>query len=87
MNLIERDIIEKIYEAGENEIDSIIKKVDKRIKNEQVNIQTEETPNENEQTMKEMIEEKYSIKISEYIKEIYRQGFIDGVNLMINCLK
>ena len=27
------------------------------------------------------------IKISEYNKEFYKQGFIDGINLIINCLK
>ena len=35
----------------------------------------------------DQIEENYSIKIAEYNKEFYKQGFIDGVNLMINCLK
>ena len=32
------------------------------------------------------IEENYNIKITEYNKEIYKQGFIDGVNLILNCL-
>ena len=32
------------------------------------------------------IEDEYNIKISKYNKEMYKQGFIDGVNLMINCL-
>lgn len=33
------------------------------------------------------IEDNYNIKITKYNKEMYKQGFIDGVNLMINCLK
>ena len=35
----------------------------------------------------EKIEENYSIKIAQYTKDFYKQGFIDGVNLMINCIK
>ena len=45
---------------------------------------------ENSKELKEIlnqIEENYSIRITQYNKEIYKQGFIDGVNLMINCLK
>lgn len=32
------------------------------------------------------IEENYNIKISKYNEEMYKKGFIDGVNLIINCL-
>ena len=32
------------------------------------------------------IEDNYNIKITKYNKEMYKKGFIDGVNLMINCL-
>ena len=37
--------------------------------------------------MVETIEENYSIKIAEYNKEFYKQGFKDGVNLIMNCFK
>ena len=33
------------------------------------------------------IEDNYNIKITKYNEEIYKKGFIDGVNLMLNCLK
>ena len=33
------------------------------------------------------IEDNYNMRITEYNKEIYKQGFIDGVNLILNCLK
>ena len=33
------------------------------------------------------IEDNYNIKITEYNKEMYKQGFIDGVNLILNCLE
>lgn len=32
------------------------------------------------------IEDNYNIKITKYNKEMYKQGFIDGVNLIINYL-
>ena len=35
----------------------------------------------------EIVEENYNIRIGEYLKELYKQGVIDGINLMINCLK
>ena len=31
--------------------------------------------------------EDIDIVIEEYNKEFYKQGFIDGVNLILNCLK
>ncbi len=87
-----KNIIETIYQAEEKELDEIIKKVNKKIKDQikDINIRKllEETskPNELEKTL-ERIEENYSIKIVQYNQEFYKQGFIDGVNLMINCLK
>ena len=93
--LKEKDIIEIIYNSQEEIIDEIIKKVNqeinKKIKEELKTINTEtvmENTN-NPKKLKEIfnkIEDEYNIKISKYNKEIYKQGFIDGVNLMINCL-
>ena len=89
--LKEKDIIEIIYKSQEEQIDKIIKKVNQEIKEELKTINTE-TIMENTNNPKELkeifnkIEDEYNIKISKYNKEMYKQGFIDGVNLMINCL-
>lgn len=74
--LKEKDIIEIIYKSQEEQIDKIIKKANKEIKEELKTINKEAA-----------IEDNYNIKITKYNKEMYKQGFIDGVNLMINCLK
>ena len=34
-----------------------------------------------------IIEDNYNIKITRYNEEMYKLGFIDGINLMIECLK
>ena len=33
------------------------------------------------------IEDNYNIKITNYNEELYKKGFIDGVNLILNCLE
>lgn len=89
--LKEKDIIEIIYNSQEEIIDEKIKKVNKEIKEKLKTINTEEVienssnPNELKEIFNK-IEDKYNMKISKYDKEMYKQGFIDGVNLMINCL-
>lgn len=89
--LKEKDIIEIIYKSQEEQIDKIIKKVNQEINKELKTINTEiviENSN-NPRELKEIfnkIEDNYNIKITKYNKEMYKQGFIDGVNLMINCL-
>lgn len=87
-----KNIIELIYQAQEKILDEKIKqanrKVKERIKDIDIKGILEETAKPNKlQKALERIEENYSIKISEYNKEFYKQGFLDGVNLMINCLK
>ena len=90
--LQEKEIIEIIYNSQEEQVDKIIKKANKEIKEELKTINTE-TAIGNSNNPKELkdifnkIEDNYNIKITKYNKEMYRQGFIDGVNLMINCLK
>ena len=91
-NLKEKNIIEIIYNSQEEQIDKIIKKANKEIKEELKTINTETVigNSNNPKELKEIfnkIEDNYNIKITKYNKEMYRQGFIDGVNLMINCLK
>lgn len=91
-NIKFKDMIELIYQAEEEVLDGKIKQVNKKIRDKINNINLEKVledtskPNELKKVF-EQIEENYSIKIAEYNKEIYRQGFIDGINLMINCLK
>ena len=89
--IINKDIIEKIYYAQEKELDKKITQVNQKIKDKIKDIDTrniEESENSREiKEMLETIEENYSIKIANYIKEYYKQGFVDGVNLMINCLR
>ena len=93
-----KDIIKEPYVfeflgiKEEKELDGIIKKSDEKIKDKIKNINTKEIiENSGKQKeinkMLENIEENYNIKIGEYVKEFYKQGFIDGINLMLNCLK
>ena len=87
-----KDIIELIYQAEEKVLDEKIKQANKKIKEKvkDINIEKlmENTSKPSELTKAlERIEENYSIKISQYTKDFYKQGFIDGVNLIINCMK
>lgn len=87
-----KNIIESIYDAEEKILDKKIKeanrKISDQIKDININGILENTSKAEElKKVLERIEENYSIKIATYNKEFYEQGFIDGVNLMINCLK
>ena len=87
-----KDIIELIYQAEEKVLDEKIKQANKKVKEKvkDINIEKlmENTSKPNDLTKAlEKIEENYSIKIAQYTKDFYKQGFIDGVNLMINCIK
>ena len=87
-----KDIIELIYQAEEKILDEKIKKANKKTKEKIKDINIEKLlensskPTELNKAL-EKIEENYSIKIAQYNKEFYKQGFIDGVNLIINCVK
>ena len=74
-----KDMIKLIYEAQSEEIDKIIKKVNLELKGklQEVNL--------DEETFCK-IEENYNIKISKYNEEIYKKGFIDGFNTILNCI-
>ena len=91
-NFREKDIINTIYYGQAEKIDEILKKADGNIKDNLENVKFEriiEDSNCGEQ-LKEVfdkIEDNYNIKTTEYNKEMYKQGFIDGVNLILNCLK
>lgn len=75
-----KDMIKLIYEAQSEEIDKIIKKVNLELKEK---LQKEDL---DEETFCK-IEENYNIKISKYNEEIYKKGFIDGFNTILNCIK
>lgn len=86
------NMINIIYQVQDEKIDKILKKTDEilREKLEKIDFnKIEEDPNCIKELRKifNKIEDNYNIKITEYNKEIYKQGFIDGVNLMIDCLK
>lgn len=87
-----KDIIEMIYQAEEKTLDENIKQINKQIKSKIKDIDLEKINNQisNPKELNkilETIEENYSIKIAEYNRSFYKQGFIDGINLMINCIK
>ena len=87
-----KNIIELIYQAEEKTLDEKIRQNNKKVKSQIKDINIKELledtskPNELEKAF-EKIEENYSIKITEYNKKFYEQGFIDGINLMVNCFK
>ena len=96
MKFVFYDMIEKVFNSEFEEINEILINkrkelgndidVDKNISNILVTIKD----NEENQKVKDIlsnIEEKYDKKISEYNKEMYKKGFIDGVNLIMNCIK
>ena len=91
-DLKEKDIINIIYCAQEEKIDKILKKADEILKGKLEKINLERII-EDSNCAKELkdafnkIEDNNNIKITEYNKELYKQGFIDGVNLILNCLK
>ena len=86
--LINKDIIEKLYESQEDIINEKIKEADMKIKYKIKDINYTNINNESEVVkILEIVEENYNIRIGEYLKELYKQGVIDGINLMINCLK
>lgn len=86
--LINKDIIEKLYESQEDIINEKIKEADMKIKYKIKDINYNNINNESEvEKILEIVEENYNIRIGEYLKELYKQGVIDGINLMINCLK
>lgn len=91
-NFNEKNIINIIYQLQDEKIDKILKNSDKTINNKLKKIDFEKIV-KNSNDAKELneifnkIEDNYNIKITEYNKEMYKQGFIDGVNLILNCLE
>ncbi len=91
-NIKDSKLIEKIYFMQEEVIDEIIKKANKDLERKLQKIDLEKIFENNSETeeLKEIfskIEDNYNLKISKYNKEIYKQGFIDGVHLILECYK
>ena len=85
-------IIKKMYKGEEDKIDNIIKDANKEIKDELKVINIENiidnanNPREIRNILND-IEDNYNIKITKYNEEMYKLGFMDGINLIIECLK
>ena len=85
-------IIKKIYKGEEDKIDNIIKEANKEIKDELkvINIENIIDNANNPRDVRNIlndIEDNYNIKITKYNEEMYKLGFMDGINLIIECLK
>ena len=96
MKFVFYDMIEKVFNSEFEEINEILINKRKELGNDIdadkdiSNILVTIKDNEENQKVKDIlsnIEEKYDKKISEYNKEMYKKGFIDGVNLIMNCIK
>lgn len=91
-NIKYKDILSLIYQAEEKTLDEKMKQANRKVKEKIQDINTKQLledtskPKELLRTF-EKIEENYSVKIAAYNQEFYKQGFIDGINLIINCLK
>ena len=87
-----KDILEIIYKAQSENLDEIIIKIRKELEKKIKPLNKEEIieelkEKENIEKTLEKIEDNYSIKISEYNKAMYKQGFKDGINIILECLK
>lgn len=91
-NSRKKDMINMVYQAQTEKIDEILKKTDKKLEDELEKIEIERIIEDSNckkelRDMLRKIEDNYNMKVTEYNKEMYKQGFIDGVNLILNCLK
>ena len=91
-NFYKKDMMRLIYKAQEEKIDNIIKKINREVKDEIKTINLEKILNDsnNYKELQEIfgkIEDNYNIKITKYNEEMYKKGFIDGVNFMLNCFE
>ena len=72
-------MLEEIYLERREEIDKIIKKAIKDVESNLIEIDYSKIDKETYN----LLEENYNLKISNVAKELYLQGFKDGMNLMI----
>ena len=73
-------MLEKIYLERREEIDKIIQKAIKDIEENLVEVDYSQI----DKTTYNALEENYNLKLSNIAKELYLQGFKDGVNLMLD---
>ena len=73
-------MLEKIYLERREEIDKIIQKAIKDIEENLVEVDYSKI----DKTTYNALEENYNLKLSNIAKELYLQGFKDGVNLMLD---
>ena len=91
-----KDLIENFYNSEYENLDEIIIKCEKtkemeKLKNLEKNLWKEfgeknKIDNEILINTKEKIENNENKRLSIYNKIMYKQGFIDGINLLINCI-
>lgn len=93
MNLenTEDNLLEKIYLAQEEKLDETIRKTLSEAKMEKVDAETilEKYDNNTREEMKKIlykIEENNNIKLAHLTRDIYEQGFKDGVKLILECM-
>lgn len=94
INSNSKELIEKIYNSNIEEIDNILKIKKKEIKDRLKEIDYKILEDiQNQKTKKKIKEildnqdENYNIKLSEYCKEMYRKGFKDAINIIIEALQ
>lgn len=91
-----KDLIENFYNSEYENLDKIIIKCEKTkemeiLKSSEENLWKEfeeKTKIEEEMlnNIKEKIENNENKRLSIYNKIMYKQGFVDGINLLINCI-
>ena len=91
-----KDLIENFYNSEYENLDKIIIKCEKTKEMEKLKILKENAWKEFEEkikinnemlsNIKEIIENNENKKLSIYNKIMYKQGFVDGINLLINCI-
>ena len=92
LNDNENKVLEKLYLSQEEKIDEIIKTTINEIKNKTKKVEKEivlekydERTKEEVRQIIDEIEENYSIKIAHLTRNVYEQGFKDGVQLILEC--
>ena len=76
-------MLEQIYLERKEEIDKAIKRALQNIETNLIKIDNKDI-NENS-NIYNILEENYNIKLSSICKEIYIQGFKDGMNLILEA--
>lgn len=91
-----KDLLDNFYNSEYENLDKIIIKCEKTKEMEMLKILKENAWKEFEEkikinnemlsNIKEIIENNENKRLSIYNKIMYKQGFIDGINLLINCI-